>query len=322
MSETLLSICIPTFNREAYLRRLLDTLLPAVERHRSKVSLLVLDNASSDGTAALCQAYIQAGKPLRYQCNDRNLGPDANVIQSFERVDSVYGWILGDDEYVYEQTLDTVIETLEREELSLLYLKSETCTETRLADRKPRNQGIDHFSSSADFARPIGVYFTFISALVFNKRQLLQDPDFAGSIRQGTWIGQMAWILPLLRQGRRFASSQACLIAAEPNNSSGGYRLVEVFGVNLRAQLDAFLPGEARLKRLILHSAMWFLASFCSGGQADAGAENPISALDQAFHDLPAYRLLVRPLLMYRSVASRMCVKVICRFRKSALQLA
>ena len=321
MSKPLLSICIPTFNRAGYLKRLLDDLLPAIQPHREKISIHIIDNASTDQTPALCDSYIQAGHALNYSRNESNIGADANAVRAFEHVDGVYGWILGDDEYVYRQTVDTVIATLEKQPLALLYLKSEPCTETAIARKSPRSQAISHYASNIDFSHKIGIYFTFISAIIFNKQQAMTDSALCANIRYGTFIPQLAWVLPLLKHGKHFASSQACLIAAEPNNTNG-YKLFEVFGINLRALVDAFLPDQPRLKTSILNSAMWFLASFFYGNRSSFKQENPISAFDQAFAELPMYRLVVRPLLTYQNFISKLCVKLICRFRKNILQQA
>ncbi|WP_172670408.1 glycosyltransferase family 2 protein [Chromobacterium subtsugae] len=242
MNQALLSICIPTFNRASYLKRLLDDLLPAIARHHQLINIFIIDNASTDQTAALCDSYIQAGHALNYVRNESNIGADANAVRAFECVNGIYGWILGDDEYVYGQTVDTIIATLTKQPLALLYLKSEPCTASAIAQKKPRSQALSYYMSNVEFSRKIGIYFTFISAIIFNKQQAMQDDALCANIRYGTFIPQLAWVLPLLKQGKHFASSQACLIAAEPNNTTG-YKLFEVFGINLRALVDAFSAG-------------------------------------------------------------------------------
>ncbi|WP_255361858.1 glycosyltransferase family 2 protein [Chromobacterium subtsugae] len=321
MNQALLSICIPTFNRASYLKRLLDDLLPAIARHHQLINIFIIDNASTDQTAALCDSYIQAGHALNYVRNESNIGADANAVRAFECVNGIYGWILGDDEYVYGQTVDTIIATLTKQPLALLYLKSEPCTASAIAQKKPRSQALSYYTSNVEFSRKIGIYFTFISAIIFNKQQAMQDDALCANIRYGTFIPQLAWVLPLLKQGKHFASSQACLIAAEPNNTTG-YKLFEVFGINLRALVDAFLPDQPRLRKAILSSSMWFLASFFYGNRGNFKQENPKPAFDQAFGELRVYRLIVRPLLTYQNLMSKLCVKTICRFRKNILQQA
>ncbi|OHX13826.1 hypothetical protein BI347_10110 [Chromobacterium sphagni] len=299
----------------------MDDLLPALSHHHGLISIFIIDNASTDQTPMLCDSYIQAGHALNYIRNESNIGADANAVRAFEHVNGIYGWILGDDEYVYDQTVDTIIDTLKSQQLALLYLKSEPCTKDAIAQKKPRSQAVSYYTSNMEFSHKIGIYFTFISGIIFNKQQAMADDMLCSNIRYGTFIPQLAWVLPLLKQGKNFASSQACLIAAEPNNTTG-YKLFEVFGINLKLLVDTFLPGQPRLKKAILSSSMWFLASFFYGNRGNFKHENPKTAFDQAFGELLTYRWLVRPLLIYQNFLSKLCVKIICRFRKNVLQQA
>lgn len=59
-----LDVILPTFNREALLRRTLDSLLRARRPGTLDITILVIDNASSDGTRALVrgQAGLFAGR--------------------------------------------------------------------------------------------------------------------------------------------------------------------------------------------------------------------------------------------------------------------
>jgi glycosyltransferase involved in cell wall biosynthesis/GT2 family glycosyltransferase len=68
------SIVVNTYNREAYLRRL----LPALERLQSGLfEIVVVDGPSTDGTAALLDAYRGRVKVVR--CPDRNLSRSRNL---------------------------------------------------------------------------------------------------------------------------------------------------------------------------------------------------------------------------------------------------
>ena len=58
-SKFILSICIPTFNRSAYLESTIESIVnQALFRDRMYVEIVVSDNASSDATANICQDYL------------------------------------------------------------------------------------------------------------------------------------------------------------------------------------------------------------------------------------------------------------------------
>ncbi|MBJ96176.1 MAG: hypothetical protein CMP23_17070 [Rickettsiales bacterium] len=96
MNRPLLSICIPTYQRVALLKELLESLLP-VNELTFAVELVVSDNASTDGTAELLERY-QARLPLRVLRQRSNVGIAANTIAAFRGARGTYTLYLADDD--------------------------------------------------------------------------------------------------------------------------------------------------------------------------------------------------------------------------------
>lgn len=69
------SICVPTYNGEAYLAESLDSVLAQTF---ADVEVLVVDDGSSDGTVELAAAYAGRDARVRVERNPRNLGLVAN----------------------------------------------------------------------------------------------------------------------------------------------------------------------------------------------------------------------------------------------------
>jgi len=121
--QPVLSICVPTFNRAATLRVMLEAVLPQVAALHGEVELCVSDNASPDETPDVVRA-AQAVWPLRYSRNEANLGP----IRNFHRVTNEtatgeYAWILGDDDLVRPGAVQRVRDALcANRDLDALYL--------------------------------------------------------------------------------------------------------------------------------------------------------------------------------------------------------
>ncbi len=72
-TKPLLSICIPTYNRSGLLKETLDSLVVQPEFACGRVEIVISDNASTDGTQALCEEYLQKYPGLRYFRNAENV---------------------------------------------------------------------------------------------------------------------------------------------------------------------------------------------------------------------------------------------------------
>ena len=84
-----------TYNRSAELQR---TLAAFIDAGLTFIKLHVLDNASTDETAAVV-ASAQARWPnLSYHRNITNIGGNANILRAVEISTSEYSWIIGDDD--------------------------------------------------------------------------------------------------------------------------------------------------------------------------------------------------------------------------------
>jgi abequosyltransferase len=59
-SEPLLSICIPAYNREKYLKRLIESIVSQEEFiETDEVEIIVDDGPSSDNTESMVKEYIK-----------------------------------------------------------------------------------------------------------------------------------------------------------------------------------------------------------------------------------------------------------------------
>ena len=81
-SDVLLTIAIPTYNRHRYLAELIPVLLAQMDQINSDktvIELLIVDNASSDGTGQYIKSLEQRSY-LKYCRNEKNIGGDENKI--------------------------------------------------------------------------------------------------------------------------------------------------------------------------------------------------------------------------------------------------
>lgn len=104
-----LSIGLPVYNGERYLRESLDALLAQTF---SDFELIISDNASSDGTAEICREYAERDGRIRYVRQAANIGaaPNHNILPTLARA-PYFKWASHDDLYDRE-LLQKCMETL------------------------------------------------------------------------------------------------------------------------------------------------------------------------------------------------------------------
>jgi glycosyltransferase involved in cell wall biosynthesis len=89
------SIGLPVYNGERYLRAALDSILGQTYRD---FELIICDNASTDATAAICAEYAARDPRIRYTRHEQNIGATANFNRAFELARGVYfKWAAHDD---------------------------------------------------------------------------------------------------------------------------------------------------------------------------------------------------------------------------------
>ena len=95
MIERTLAIFVITYNRAGALDR---TLRQLRDSPFAECFVTVLDNCSTDETAAVCDAHRQRFRELRVVRHRRNVGLCANYLRVVELSDRPYTWVLCDDD--------------------------------------------------------------------------------------------------------------------------------------------------------------------------------------------------------------------------------
>lgn len=84
MSQYLVSICIPTYNRASYLKKCLDSLVCQPEFQRGLVEIVISDNDSTDKTEEMAKAYQMEHENIAYYKNKSNV-LDQNFLLAISR---------------------------------------------------------------------------------------------------------------------------------------------------------------------------------------------------------------------------------------------
>jgi glycosyltransferase involved in cell wall biosynthesis len=111
--KALVSIGMPVYNGEKYIRKALDSLLA---QDYESFELIISDNASTDRTWEICQEYAGRDSRIRLHQNEQNLGARVNfdIVLGLAR-GKYFMWAAADD-YWYERFVSALAEELERHE--------------------------------------------------------------------------------------------------------------------------------------------------------------------------------------------------------------
>jgi glycosyltransferase involved in cell wall biosynthesis len=121
MTAPLISICIPTRNRAETLRLTLENVLSEARPLGARVEVLVADNASTDHTPQVLEAFAPW---IRYLVRPANLGYFGNLVGlATEMARGRLIWPLGDDDLILRGGLERALRALaEHPEAELFYL--------------------------------------------------------------------------------------------------------------------------------------------------------------------------------------------------------
>jgi glycosyltransferase involved in cell wall biosynthesis len=126
----LVSIGIPVYNAQRYLREALDSL---VAQDYANIELLISDNASSDDTGAICREYAARDPRIRYERSAQNQGAVWNFNRVFSLAHGPYFMWAAFDDLRDASYLSRGVEALEARPNAVL-----CCTGVRLIDEAGR----------------------------------------------------------------------------------------------------------------------------------------------------------------------------------------
>jgi glycosyltransferase involved in cell wall biosynthesis len=105
--NSLLTICIPTFNRPEEIKKQVYLLLPQLDE---RVHLVVYDNCSDTPL----NSYFTENELSKFTLirNKVNVGADANIARCFENCETKWLWTLSDDDFVRQDAVKFIMEHL------------------------------------------------------------------------------------------------------------------------------------------------------------------------------------------------------------------
>lgn len=106
----LLSVTVPCYNSQDYMRHCVETLLPGGD----EVEILIVDDGSKDDTAAIAD-QLQAQYPTIVRAiHQENAGHGGAVMKGLENATGLYFKVVDSDDWVDSQVLKDLLTLLRR----------------------------------------------------------------------------------------------------------------------------------------------------------------------------------------------------------------
>lgn len=183
--SVLLSICIATFNRGAFIGETLDSILGQLQ---SDIELVVVDGASPDNTPAVMQEYLQRYPQIRYFRETENSGVDKDFDKAVGYAQGKYCWLMTDDDLLVPGALTRVMSALHGEEdLIILNTEIRNMDLSEVFEERRLRIKTDRVYEAADredmFAETAG-HLSFIGCVVIRRSSWLSRDraSFYGSL--------------------------------------------------------------------------------------------------------------------------------------------
>jgi len=170
MKKPLLSICIPTYNRAAYIAKSLTAIINQV-RSDDSVEIIVADNHSQDNTESIVREFVEKNPYIIYVRREQNLGAARNFLGLMHQASGEYILLLGDDDILSKNAISILLKRLYEKHYGVLYIES------RAVEKKVPL--FEEYKDQTDFIKAISYYYTFMSSFVFRKDivETIDDPE-------------------------------------------------------------------------------------------------------------------------------------------------
>jgi len=139
----LVSIIIPVYNVEDYLRECLDSL---VNQTYKNIEIIVIDDGSTDNSSDILAEYTQ---PFVKTFTQSNAGQSAARNLGIDYATGKYVLFIDSDDYILEETIEELVSSMEKNQLDLIRFSAEPFSDN--VDYKIYNKQYDfskHFSEN------------------------------------------------------------------------------------------------------------------------------------------------------------------------------
>jgi glycosyltransferase involved in cell wall biosynthesis/ADP-heptose:LPS heptosyltransferase/SAM-dependent methyltransferase/predicted O-methyltransferase YrrM len=182
----LVSIGMPVYNGEKYLRLALDSLL---SQDYDNFELIISDNASTDHTADLCLEYHKKDRRIRVYQNDTNNGPGYNFNRVFHLSSGEYFMWAANDDLWDKSYISKCVDMLKENPSAVMCCTDIQCIDStgkftshrKLVTFSPNMSATEQVSTLTQWTGWLSIY-SLIRTEALRKTRLCFQPMLGGDI--------------------------------------------------------------------------------------------------------------------------------------------
>jgi len=239
-----LSLCIPTYNRSALLTQSLQAVLSQIgPEEAAQVEVVVLDNASPDGTPGVVE---EAGRQaphvgLRSLRHPENLGMDRNFLEAIRQARGKFVCLLSDDDLLLPGAVAKLLALIRQwPEFDGFCLNARSFFDSPDENRAPLMDIAEDrtIQDRDEMLRLMKDSIGYLSILAFRKARIA-DRLAAGHYQDkiGTYFLESYVFLDVLSSGNGIAATAQPMVAQHVENTHAS-NYFRVFITELTAVLD------------------------------------------------------------------------------------
>lgn len=164
---SLLTICIPTYNRGQLLEQSIQKMIPVCKEHN--IQICISDNASTDDTNVIMAGYLEAYPFIHYYRQKENIGSDDNFEFVLKMAQTKYRWLMSDTTFVTD--IKDLIDDLIAKDFDGFVVNGDP----KRAQHLPKVKKFYHESIS--LMDEVGWHMTWISCMIYNEK-LIDSMNF------------------------------------------------------------------------------------------------------------------------------------------------
>lgn len=116
-NQALISVIIPIYNVEAYLRECIDSVINQTYKN---FEIILVDDGSTDSSGKICDEYVEKDDRITV-IHQKNGGPSKTRNTGIENANGKYVYFLDSDDYIENNSLEVLINTAESNDADLVF---------------------------------------------------------------------------------------------------------------------------------------------------------------------------------------------------------
>jgi glycosyltransferase involved in cell wall biosynthesis len=164
-SVPIISICIPTFNGESTIKKVLDTIYPQLT---SDCEVVISDDVSTDDTLLIVKQFQQKCSLIKVFQNAKNLGMDGNFHKVTKLATGKYVWFCGQDDLLGNGVIKQALKMVGNNNIGILNMNfsqydhyMETCLTESFFEESTFDKKLVQTSDELYFDTPDEYYAVF-----------------------------------------------------------------------------------------------------------------------------------------------------------------